>query len=218
MALERLLDLYDTLSTKSKALLWVTATLIVVVALDFALGFSLTELKDAMEALSAFFTVVAIVVGGTWTYLLFVRGRQKYPRATLEHNVMHKHINEHKVLLRVTLTVSNQSDVLLSLVSGFTRVQRMLPWPPEFLDAIEEGKDPVEAGETEVEWPLLQERFLTFAESGREIEPGEPDEFHFDFEINGSVETVLVYTYIKNEKKRGRDIGWGLTTVYDLSP
>lgn len=123
--------------------------LIIVAALDFALDFSLTELEDAMEALSAFFTVVTIIVGGTWTYLLFVRGRQKYPRATLEHGVMHKHTKEHKVLLRVTLTVSNQSDVLLSLVSGFTRVQRMLTWPSEFLDVIEEGKDPVEQAHLE---------------------------------------------------------------------
>ena len=69
-----MLDLYNTLSTKSKALLRITAMLIIVAALDFALDFSLTELEDAMEALSAFFTVVTIIVGGTWTYLLFVRG------------------------------------------------------------------------------------------------------------------------------------------------
>lgn len=214
--LEKLLDLYDRLSKREKTALLGAAVLAVVAALAYALQFGLSDIKDAAEALSAFFTAIAFVVGGIWAYMLFVRQRQRYPRATLEQRVVHKRVDERRVLLRVSVTVSNQGDVLLSLASGFVRVQQMVPWPSEFVDAIEKGEDPVRAGETEVEWPLLGERYLTFEESEREVEPGEPDEFHFDFVIGGGVQTVLVYTYISNQHKRGRDIGWGVTTVYDL--
>jgi len=50
-----------------------------------------------------------------------------------------------------------------------------------------------------------------------EIEPGETDEVTCDCFLAGDVETLEVYCYFENAKKRG-PIGWGLTRLYDLTP
>jgi len=56
--------------------------------------------------------------------------------------------------------------------------------------------------------------------AGFEIEPGESEEFHFDFTIHQSVSRVLVYSYLENATKRRRrkkqKIGWQLSTVYEI--
>jgi hypothetical protein len=38
----------------------------------------------------------------------------------------------------------------------------------------------------------------------------------WDFILDGDLDTILVYSYYRNVQKRNRDIGWGLTTLYDL--
>ncbi len=174
-------------------------------------------------------TIAAIVVGGIWAYLLFIRRRQKYPRAALTHHIVHRRIShdelpDDKVLLRVGLVIENPGEVLLSLISGETRVQQVEPWPKWFLEKVKNGEDPVEEGQTEVNWPYAGEpgeRLLQFEKKEREVEPGEKDEIHFDFVLTAECEAVLVYTYIQNQAKlgwrrKGRDIGWGVTSLYDL--
>ncbi|MCH7733085.1 MAG: hypothetical protein IIB44_11370 [Candidatus Marinimicrobia bacterium] len=49
-----------------------------------------------------------------------------------------------------------------------------------------------------------------------EIEPNEDDEILCDFLIDKDIQTIQVYSYLKNAEKPGRDIGWGITTIHDL--
>jgi len=183
----------------------------------------LNFLKDqhnlvTLQTLQLLIMSIAIVVGGIWTYILFVRKRQKYPRANITHRVEHLPISDGKTLLRVVVNISNEGEILLSLVSGFTRVQQMMPWPPELLESIKRDKEFVKEGQTEVEWPLLDQRDLAFAKGKREIEPGETDELPFDFIIDSKVQIVVLYSYLKNKRKRKPEIGWNTTSIYDLRP
>ena len=183
----------------------------------------LNFLKDqdnlvTIQTLQLLIVSIAIVVGGIWTYILFVRKRQKYPRANITHGVEHWPIADGKTLLRVTVNISNECEILLPLVSGFTRVQQMMPWPPKLLESIRCNKEFIKEGQTEVEWPLLKQRSFPFDRREREIEPGETDELHFDFIIDSDVQVIAVYSYLKNAKKRRRDIGWNATSIYDLRP
>ena len=173
-------------------------------------------IKEIAEILVAVATVIAFIVGGMWSYKLFVKKRLKYPRANITHKILHKPIPSGKVLLHVTTVISNTGDVLLSLISGTTRIQQMLPLSQEVLNGISEGKDPVCEQETEIEWPLLMDRDSDWKEREFEIEPGEEDQIVYDFIIDANVQTVVVYSYLKNVSKGSRDIGWSLTTVYDL--
>jgi hypothetical protein len=187
------------------------------------MSMDLSDLKDFFAiiqacagSVQACATVIAIIVGGVWSYMLFVQKRQRYPRANIEHRITHRSIPDNKLLLHVAVTVRNTGDVLLSLVSGQTRIQQILPLSLELLDPISKGRDPVKAGDREILWPLIKLRKQKWREQECEIEPGESDEFHYDFILDAEVQTIEVYSYFKNAKKPGREIGWGWTTIYDL--
>lgn len=176
----------------------------------------LTELKDFANIVQAFFTSLAILIGGVWSYMLFVRKRQKYPRASIKHRIVCKPITNNKLLLHVAITIKSTGEVLLSLVSGEIHVQQVLPPTTDLLGLIDQGLDPVEEGRCEVSWPMVCSREFSWTKGEIEIEPGESDEFCYDFIIDASIKTIEVYSYFKNAKKRKSDIGWGLTTVYDI--
>ena len=118
------------------------------------------------------------------------------------------------MLLHVCVTVTNTGDVILRLISCLTRVQQILPLEGDLLDLINAGQDPVKKG-TEVLWPEIKS---IESSCKMEIEPGESDEIHYDFILNDEVRLIEIYSYFKNIKKRwrSRNIGWNLTTIYDL--
>ncbi len=176
----------------------------------------LYTLKDIVEIVQGIITAIGIVVGGVWAYLLFVRKRQKYPRADITHEITHYLITDDKVLLHVTVTVKNVGDVLLQLVSGVMRIQQILPLLPEITKAVHEGRDPVGKEMTEVAWPEIVSRNTLGKPEEIEIEPGENDFIYYDFIIGTDIQTIEVYSYFKNAKKRKRELGWGRTTIYHL--
>ena len=176
----------------------------------------LSKLKDLADIVQALFTTLAIGVGGFWSYMLFVRRRQKYPRATLRHEVEQRFLGEGMVLLHVATTISNTGEVLLSLASAETRVQQIIPPPSDVINSAKNGKDPVKAGETEVGWPLLCHRKMSYEKGQFQIEPGESDSIHYDFFLNDEVRSLELNTYVKNQKIRKRDVGWNVTTLFDM--
>lgn len=178
----------------------------------------LKELRHLAETLQAVLTSAAIVVGGLWSYLLFVRKRQKYPRASLAHNISHRPLGDGYVLLSVRAGITNAGEVLLSIVSVETRLQQVLPPPSDLIKALKGGQDPIPEGRTEMDWPLLRSRLSDDKARELQIEPGESDSIQYDFMLDRSVRTVEIYTYIKNEKVRKRDVGWSVTSLYDIQP
>lgn len=169
-----------------------------------------------LRVIQSLFTILAIIVGGIWTYMLFVKRRQRYPRANITQQIEHYPLSDRKVLLRVALRICNEGEILLSLVSGFARVQQMIPCSIDLSGSTSDQETSAEHCEPEAEWPLLSEKKLKFQKGEREIEPGETDELHFDFVIDPDVQLVVVYSYLKNVKKRRREIGWNVTSIYDL--
>jgi hypothetical protein len=154
--------------------------------------------------------VAAIIIGGWWTYNRFIRQREEWPRATLEQYVSHRELGEEHTLLRVVLKVDNGSTVLLPTEQVRTDIYQILPVTPEIDDSL--GKRSlVRAGKAEADWPCLS----SYEGPGHgEIEPGESDEFGFDFFIPTDTATVFVYSYIGNPSKT--NLGWSVTSLYDL--
>jgi len=169
-----------------------------------------------LQWLQGVVTIVAIAVGGAWAYLLFVRRRQKYPRANLTQDLRCYPLRDNKLLLRATVRICNESEVLLSLASGLSRVQQVLPCTEDLVASLAKRIHDDDACEPEVEWPLLEEWKVAFKKGEREIEPGESDELHFDFVVDSDVQVVVLYSYLKNVRKRKREIGWNVTSIYDL--
>jgi hypothetical protein len=166
--------------------------------------------KEIAEAAQSTVTVLGVLVGAWWTYSLFVRKREPYPKANVQHRITHWHIAD-RVLLHLTVRITNVSVVVLAIPSLLVRVQQLLPMTAE---TVEQLAACLPAGESEFPWPLLAERSCDWSAEKREVEPGETEECHFDFLLPAEVVAVSVYSYVKNQSKSHREVGWNTTTVY----
>jgi hypothetical protein len=156
--------------------------------------------------------IVAIAVGGWWAYSRFIRQREEFPRATLEQVVAHRELDRDNTFLRVAVKIDNVSTVLLRTEQVRTDVYQVLPVKDEAADALAAGQL-VPDGSRDARWPCI----AYFEGPGPgQIEPGEGDEFGFDFVIPTEASTLFVYSYIKNVTQEGRELGWGVTSLYDL--
>ncbi len=166
-------------------------------------------------------TILAVIVGGIWAYLLFIRTRQKYPRLNLQTVVTVMRYSDSERLLRLGLKLENVGSVLAKLRMTDVYVQQLKPWPHAVLEEIRH-MDSTAAETGEGNWPLICERKLTFDKGKKEIEPGEKDEIWLDFIIEGDVEAGLVYAHVQNESKKRhrllwrRQIGWNTTVTFTV--
>lgn len=170
----------------------------------------LTFWKDLSSIFQSVVTVVAIL-GGAFLYL---KRRQRFPRAKITLQVTDRLISGNKVVLRVGITVGNQGEVLLSLESGFVGVQQVVPCPRSLLDSVNSSGSIVAETKTEAAWDVIAHR--DFSE-GRQIEPGEEEELYFDFLLDAEIKTVIVYSYFRNKVIKRKELGWNKTVIYDLS-
>jgi len=114
--------------------------------------------------------------------------------------------------------MTNSGGVVIPVINGKFIVDQVLPFTDDVAKAIEDidNKDPRSG--LQVEWPSLGFRKRQWAENDIEVEPGESEVFICDFLLPPDLETVQVYSWFKNEKKRrgNEGIGWALTTLYDF--
>jgi hypothetical protein len=162
-------------------------------------------------------TPIALLIGGIWTYSLFVQHRQKYPRARIEHQVTLKRIANDKILFHAAVQIENIGDVLIELASGQLRLLQVLPLISKINDTIAQDKDPVEGENPEIDWYELCSRPIRLTKKTCEIEPGEKELFHCDFVISDKIHSVQLYSYFRNEQKRSRELGWNYQTLHDIN-
>ncbi len=176
----------------------------------------LSQLETIANIADALATVFAIIIGGIWSYLLFVRKRQKYPRAEIEHQVIGRAVGNDLTLLSIDVIISNVGDVLLSLLSWDITVKQMLPPKSELRRVLDRSQGSIEEGIHIIQWQVLVSRRERKERKRFEIEPGESEQLHYDFLIGSEASTISVKSYFQNVMKRGRDIGWAWTTTHDL--
>ena len=177
---------------------------------------TLERFKLITDVVSGWATILAVAVGGWWSYSKFFRKREKYPHSTLTHDLTDRILPDGTRWLHLSLVVRNEGEGLLTVDSVLTRVQQALPPPTELVAALRHGGDVLAPGETEYSWPLLKELRWGGGKEPIEIEPSESDRFEFDFFLDRSIQTVEIYSYVKNVARFDREMGWGLTTIYSL--
>jgi hypothetical protein len=183
----------------------VAGALVASALIFFSEDVSVATVKDLAET-------SAIVVAGVWTYMLFVQGRARFPRASITHRITHHSTANGRTLLQVKAVIKNDGTVMLRIPNGLFRVHRVLPLPDNVVDLLAKGKDPVAEGNSEVIWERASPpRRITLQ---MQIEPGESDEVLADFFIDPALRLIEVYTFFGNEKAKPN--GWGLTTLYSL--
>jgi hypothetical protein len=177
---------------------------------------SLDEWKTLAETIQALTTSLGLLAAGLWSYLLFVKRRQRFPRAELWHEVALIRRSPNHAILHVKATLRNIGDVLIRVIAAKVHVGRVLPLTDEAMTKLEEGCDLVVAGEPDIRWPTVGSRECPWSERPCEIEPGESDDFHIDIPIEAGSGLVEVYSYFQNEVKKGRDIGWRHTSFVHI--
>ena len=176
---------------------------------------NLVELREIVDVVESGVTMLALIVGGIWTWLLFVRQRINLPRliTSIEPHALRL---DHGWLIHVNIAIRNTGTVLARLARAELRLRQMVPLPDEFESLTRRGCDPVEQGRSEILWPMLARREWSYGERECEIEPGESDALVADFFAPASVESVQLYLFIANEAKKPQNIGWTSTVVHEL--
>lgn len=176
---------------------------------------AIDDWKTGAELAQAVLTTTAIIIGGIWTYLRFIKNRLRFPRAELSHTVVYKNLSAGKSLLRISLKVVNQGDVLLPISKTWTRISQILPMTANTLNTLETGINLQRDDDAEIKWPEIDCLEITYEPKTAEIEPGELEYFHFDFIVPCDLKVVHVYSFFTNKKKK--ESGWPCTTIIDLN-
>ena len=172
----------------------------------------LTVWKDGSAAAASTLTAAALVAAGCYSIW---RYRNRFPRAKVTHQVFHwSACDQH--IVRGVVRVENTGSVLIQVRCIRGVLTQVVPTPSEIEEALSARKDPVERDSTELLWDTLGDRHKDFSKDGCEIEPGEADEFIFDFVIATNIKKVQFYSHIENVKKFRRNVGWNTTMLYDL--
>jgi len=171
-------------------------------------------------------SVLALLVGGTWAYFLFIRKRVSYPHADVRLKVKTIGMPDNILLLRVSLWLENKGNILLEPSAVTLYVQKVLPWPADELGATPR-QAVVQAGAREIDWPSLCEFELKASENTlpvKLIEPHESDAVHFDCLVPDNTEVVLVYAHVtavrssffRKPAKEGPSVGWTASELYRI--
>ena len=165
-------------------------------------------------------TILAILIGGWWSWRLYRQKRQRYPHVKISHEVFFLRLPDGRVALRLTVTVTNIGSVLIRLSEGRFWIQQLEPVTEGILAQIHSSTFKA-AGGLEIEWPLASDSRQLRGDP-REIEPYESDSIHVDFILSADTATINAYSYLSNEKKTQffgiptREIGWRTDTIHHV--
>jgi hypothetical protein len=177
--------------------------------------------KDALDAVQAAVTTLAVIIGGGWALLHFSLKREQYPKAKLKHRFTLSPYDDVSRVLRIELKLENVGDTLVEVRAATNRLQQVYPRAQVAKGAFVAAPS---KNSPEIPWPMLGEREYAYAKGDWEAEPKESDAMLFDYVIPTSVELVVVYSYVENAAKRHRwliwkekEIGWQLTETVNLN-
>lgn len=172
--------------------------------------------KDLGESLASFATALALILGGFWTYLAFIRQRLALPRIEVTVTA-HEAVLANGLLLRAQITLRNSGSVVATSNRGEIRLRQVIPAPNDIEEAVASGMDPVSADCTQIEWPMLAGRKWTWKKDEFEIEPGEADLLCADFFVPTETRVVELYFFLENARKKRQGIGWTASHLYHIS-
>ena len=152
-----------------------------------------------LQAMQAAATITALVLGGIWTYLLFVEQRQLFAHLKTEHHVTHVSLPDNRILLMVDVVQTNVGSVRVTLTSGDVKISTLDPLDLDVTDVSS-------AWNFQAENPNIPGGDLL-------IEPGESDQIHYEFILSDDA-PLRIYTYYKNPTTQG-NTGWVTYSLYD---
>ncbi|MCA9999804.1 MAG: hypothetical protein KDE56_28775 [Anaerolineales bacterium] len=177
----------------------------------------LTNFVTIAEVAAHLATVTAVIVGGIWTWLLFVQRRQRFPRALVRHELTCHAINDEYWLVGLAVILQNAGDVLLSLRAWQVALQQALPPAAELEHFMARGDDTLLHGAHIIEWEPIWQINEQAASDRFELEPGESHQFHYVVVVRRNIRVVAVDTLFLNIAKKRRSLTWRQTSLHLLA-
>jgi len=173
----------------------------------------LSDIKTLFEVFESSATIIALFIGGLWTYKNFIRGRIDQPQLSIKIEASDREIPDGKILLSLNINLHNTGKVLIKLREETIRIQRIIPLPENVEQKIKENF-PLEEAIKNQEWKRIGKHKLSWEEEEYILEPGEKDNRNLSFIIDERHQTIRIYTYYRSfEEKR---LGWNDYIIYDL--
>ena len=166
----------------------------------------------AIDVVQSLVTIAAIAIGGLFAY--YNRGlfRRTEPHLTIAQEVSHRHTNDEYLQVGVIITLRNTSNVKVEIHDAFCRLSQIAPLESTYV--MERIFEPYPA------WPILREIRDDSESAYRIVEPGESSQIAYQFVVLPSATSLLVHTFIYNERYSGPDAGrsqgWQAFTFYDV--
>lgn len=174
------------------------------------------ETLEQVSALGAnVATVIALGVGGWWTYSRFFKNRTGKPKAAITHSIEDRRLTNEDLLVRVVIKLENNGSVLLPVERLRCEISQVDPPAPEALERL--NKRELITDEHLADLSCIRCYEEDRDEGEVRIEPGEADIFPFDFVVPSNITTISIYSHIGNSTERKKEIGWDLTAFYDLT-
>lgn len=160
-------------------------------------------------------TVVALGVGGWWTYSRFFKNRSGKPKAALSHSVEDRRLTDNDLLVRVVIRLENTGSVLLPVERLRCEVSQVDPPSREALERLRKRELITDEHAADLDCIRCYEEERPKGHT--RIEPGESDVFPFDFVVPADIRTISIYSHIGNSAEKETNIGWDLSAFYDLT-
>lgn len=178
-------------------------------------GNSIT-LLDLSQLFFNFASVLAIAIGGAWALSIFIQNRERILRADLKQKASHYYFPGNKVLVRVELLLENRGKVLLPVREMEVRIQQILPLHGDVETAFNADRNPKVDEDTEFPWETIAFQNNKFPEGHIFIEPGESQEFVYDFLVEDDIDLISVYSYVYVHRSKNPLLSWDKTLTYSV--
>lgn len=178
----------------------------------------LVSKKDALATIQAAATTLALIVGGLWTYQIFILERDLTPHVDISQVVTGKLISSKWYWIRSSITAENTGKSLVRPKTEYITVVQITPLPRAIYKELKDNMDPIPygSGTFHTKWRMPWQGLCQYIISLKnKIEPNESDTQDVDFVVPSWLKTVGVYTFIQNNSDKN-GLGWHAFTVYNL--
>lgn len=180
--------------------------------------------KEFWDILVSIATILAILIGGFWTFLIFIKQRFHKPLLEINHKIELFPFNEEYTLLKLYICLENKGVTFIKGINGHIVITNLSPKAEDDLlkQKFIKGEDIIDNKTFEIEWDDLIRR--TFKKKEHYLEPKEKDDHIFDFIISNKINYIRIYTHIENNTFRDwkklwfkkKEYGWNKTSTLRL--